>query len=637
MNWKEFLSGFDTGSEKSYRILAGIILLVATVLRLSNLDFSYSNDELSALVRVQYNSFSDLVDKGFFVDGHPGGIQVFLYYWVKLFGMNEWMVRLPFALAGLLAVYFSIKVFGRWFSPTTGLLTGAFLAFLEFPLLYSQIARPYGAGLLFSMMMAWYWTRLLFDEKPKISIAVAFSLSTAACMYNHYFSFLLALIIGFTGLFYLKRDRILHYLGAGFTAALIFSPHIYITLNHLSIGGVGLWLAKPGNFWLADHIWYIFNESLIIAVIVLTIAVTAIIFARKSILSQKFHLHSLIFFLAPFLIGFIYSREVNPVLQHSALIFSFPFLIGLLFSFAGKIPSKWAGLIVIVVLFAGTTQTILGNRYFKKQHFGEFRGIAQTIDQWNRKFGENNITRAISVNNLWYINFYLDQCVGGRTTFAQYDNRGSDQLDSLAHILDTCQTKYFLYAWTKPIPIEINDIIKARYPCIAKFVSYEGLAEAKLYSKTSDQCVDAGTDTLFRIISESVKPEIPATPAIIVMDSLEFSPGFDGTVASLMQGKSGNLIATAEIFAEQTDNGALLAASFQDTDGETIQWMGARANLYCKPGQWSIIRQTIPIPDPKLLQNRFKVYFWNPAKSKIRIRNFSLIVEPQVQHELIPE
>ena len=634
MNLKEIFSGFDTSNEKSYRKLTGIILLVAAVLRLSNLDFSYSNDELSALFRVQYHTFSDLVDKGFFVDGHPGGIQVFLYYWVKLFGMKEWIVRLPFALAGVLAVYFAIKVFSRWFGSSTGLLTGAFLAFLEFPLLYSQIARPYGSGLLFSMMMAWYWTRLLFDEKPKASMAIAFSFSAAACMYNHYFSFLLALIIGITGVFYLKRDRILHYLGAGLAAALIFSPHIYITLNHLSIGGVGLWLAKPDKLWLAGHIWYLFDQSVIIALIVSFIVISSLFFARKSLSLNRFHLFSLIFFFVPFLIGFFYSRLENPVLQHSVLIFSFPFLIALLFSFAGKIPSKWAGFIVMVVLFAGTTQTILGNRYYKKQHFGEFRGIAQTIDQWNRKFGENNITRAISVNNPWYINFYLDQCEGGRTTFAQHDNRGGDQLDSLARILDTCQTKYFLYAWTKPIPIEINDIIKARYPCIAQFVSYEGLAEATLYSKTSEQCVDAGTDTLFRIIGESGKPEISA---ILIMDSLEFSPGYDGSAASLMQGKSGHLVATAEIMAENTENGALLAASFHDTDGETIQWMGARANLYCKPGQWSIIRQTIPIPDQKLLQSRLKVYLWNPAKSKLRIRNFTIIAEPLIKNNLKSE
>ncbi|MBK6966936.1 MAG: glycosyltransferase family 39 protein [Bacteroidales bacterium] len=125
--------------------------------------------------------------------------------------MGEWAVRLPFAIGGVLAVYFAIRVFTRWFGPTTGLLTGAFMAFLEFPLVYSQIARPYGAGLLFSMMMTWFWTRLLFDEKPKSLVAVAYAITASACMYTHYFSFLFALIVRITGAFLPLRKTLPYY------------------------------------------------------------------------------------------------------------------------------------------------------------------------------------------------------------------------------------------------------------------------------------------------------------------------------------------------------------------------------------------------------------------------------------------
>lgn len=624
MNFAKLIRETRSDQQKMFWLLTGFILVVALALRLTGLGFSYSNDELSALVRVRFDSFSELVDKGFYVDGHPGGIQVFLYYWVKLFGMGEWAVRLPFAVGGMLAVYFAIRVFTRWFGQTAGLLTGAFLAFLEFPLLYSQIARPYGAGLLFSMMMVWYWTRLLADEKPKTGVAIAYTLSAAACMYTHYFSFLFALIVGITGLFYLNRKILPYYIGAGLAAALLFTPHIYITLNHLSIGGVGLWLAKPENGWLLTHIWYIFNESVWIVVIAGSIFLSSIFFARKGLRLTRFHFFSFLFFLVPFLTGFFYSRMVNPVLQHSVLIFSFPFLIALLFSFADKLPSRRAWFVILLILSAGTIQTISGNRYYSKQHFGEFRGIAKAIGQWNHQFGEQNITRATSVNNPWYLDFYFDQTEGGRTTFSQVDNRGGLQLDSLARILDTCTTPYFIYAWTKQVPFEINDMVLARFPCVAGHIDFGGLSEVTLYSKNPLNCINEKPDTLNKVV---------LTPEIFRIDSLEFSPGYYGPTPALLNDslneQGANLVASIEVFSDTVENGAILVVSFEDENGETIQWQGARADLFCRPGFWSKVRLTVPMKY-ELLRSNTKVYFWNPKKNRLRIKNLVITLEKPI-------
>ncbi|MBK6346882.1 MAG: glycosyltransferase family 39 protein [Bacteroidales bacterium] len=620
---KDLLSGFEPGNKKYFRLLSAIILLVAAILRLTELGFSYSNDELSALARVRFDTFSDLVDHGFYVDGHPGGIQVFLYYWVKLFGMGEWAVRLPFALGGVFAVYFIIRLFTRWFGEITGLLTGAYVAFLEFPLLYSQIARPYGAGLLFSMMMTWYWTRLLFDEKPRKLYAAAFSLSAAACMYTHYFSFLLALIIGITGLFFLKRDRILYYILAGTGAALMFAPHIYITLNHLSIGGVGLWLTKPGNGWLWGHLSYLFNDSVALLLLTAVIMIFSLWFGRKALKLNKFHLFSLLFFILPFLTGFFYSRVVNPVLQHSVLIFSFPFLVALLFSFAGNFPARFSGALVLLVLLLGTAQTIIGKRYYSKQHFGEFRGIALAIDKWNSQYGDSNITRAISINNPWYLDFYLDQTEGGRTTFGQYDNRGGLQLDSLAMLLDSCKTSYFIYAWTKPVPDETDDIVRARFPCICEKADFGGLATATLYSR-GNTCIMPKADTLFKAV---FGPENQAVAGICTMDSHEYSKGFDGRLSEIIKDQSGNLTASVEAFSDSVIEGAVLVVSFHDESGETIHWLGAPARLFVSRGKWCNVRLTVTLPETITPDSRLKMFFWNPKQERLKIRNLSFTSE----------
>jgi len=43
-------------------------------------------------------------------------------------------------------------------------LSAATLCVLEFPLLYSQIARPYSAGLLFTLLAAYFWSAIFIDK-----------------------------------------------------------------------------------------------------------------------------------------------------------------------------------------------------------------------------------------------------------------------------------------------------------------------------------------------------------------------------------------------------------------------------------------------------------------------------------------
>lgn len=626
---KPFTSSAHHDFGRSYHIWTVIIVLLGLLLRVYNLGFSYSNDELSALSRVRFDSFADLVRNGFYVDGHPGGIQVFLYYWVRVFGMGEWAVRIPFALVSALGIWFTIKVFSRWFGPPAGLLSGAFAAFLVFPVLYGQIARPYGPGLTFCMMMVWYWTRLLFDEKPDLKISFPFALSAAACMYTHYFSFLLALVVGLTGLFQLKKDRVWHYLGAGLLAALLFSPHIYITLNHLSIGGVGLWLAKPGPLWPIEHLFYIFNESFIIVGLVLAIMLIQILTYQKTPGLLRFRIISLIFFLLPMLTGFFYSREINPVLQHSVLLFSFPFLLGFLVSFSANIPLKWFHYLLAFVLLAGTVHTVLIKKYYKQQHFGEFRGVAESIEKWNKKYGAENITHAVNVNNPWYIQFYMSEAQQQKTTFAQNDNRGEADLDSLKLILDHAETPYFLYAWTKPVPFEVRDMILARYPCIKEEFDFDGLSAASLFAKNlQSECLNALSDTLYFL-------NLHANQDISVGDSAvmpEYFPGFEGKLSELVSEKftSLNLVAFTSITANDGLTGGLLVVSFQDEKNEISYWSAAKFDLFTTTGQQRVVRLSIPVADKKLFHHRMKLYVWNPKLNLIMPEYLLLVNEPAV-------
>ncbi len=86
------------------------------------------HDEFSALFRTQYDSFCDLVRLGVVQnDSHPAGVQVFLYYWVKLVGFNAFWIKLPFVLMGSASIYFIYRIAKQWFGSLSALLSAAFV------------------------------------------------------------------------------------------------------------------------------------------------------------------------------------------------------------------------------------------------------------------------------------------------------------------------------------------------------------------------------------------------------------------------------------------------------------------------------------------------------------------------------
>ena len=134
-------------------IILLFILLLGTVLRIYRLqDIPFTHDEFSALFRTRFDNFADLISQGVKNDGHPAGIQVFMYYWVRLFGEGEVAVKIPFIISGILSIYLIYRLGKEWFNPLVGLISGAFVSCLEYTIMYSQIARPYISGLMLVLM-----------------------------------------------------------------------------------------------------------------------------------------------------------------------------------------------------------------------------------------------------------------------------------------------------------------------------------------------------------------------------------------------------------------------------------------------------------------------------------------------------
>jgi len=371
---------------------AGLVILVVVVaggLRFYDLfALPLTNDETSALMRLNAKSVSELLGTVVWKDGHPMLVQVFLWYWTKWFGTAVWVVKLPFLLCGLGSVILMVRIGIRLGAAWAGLLAAAMLATLQFPLMYSEIARPYAPGLLLSLWAFYVWLRWLdvcktevaginLWAKPLILLSIAGYLGAS----NHYFNGLILALLFVSGLVILPRNRWIRYLWPWLLGAALYLHQIGIFLHHLQVGNPG-WLQAPTLKSLFKHFMYCFGYSLwpihlwLIGVLLgelmrkrkikwlgfgKTLAGLKVISSGAddgSDLSEKHQKRATnrviwLLYLAPLLIAYLYSVYRAPVFQDSVLLFSFGFgLLGFALWVDRRVMSLRlkAGLVILTLL-----------------------------------------------------------------------------------------------------------------------------------------------------------------------------------------------------------------------------------------------------------------------------------------------
>lgn len=437
-----------------------IILIVAAVSRFYGFsDFSFSNDELSALARLNYDSFYDLIMEAVRIDGHPPAAQVLLWYMTRWFGNSVFVVRFPFILAGMASVYFVFKLAKEWISTTVGLLVAAFFATLAFPILYSRLARPYALGMLFVSMASFFWIRIV-KKKEKPSDFIWLALSLAMCGFSHYFAALVGAILSVSGIVLVGRKRLVKYCLSLLGGFALFAPYIPIFLYQLNTGGVGQWLGPPENDWLWNHIDYAFNNSSLIQIAALIVGVRGFTLYNQRI-NMVNHVLPFVLFLLPFLVGFFYSRWVNPVLQNSTLVFSFPFF--LIFFFSGwkdhKPTQNLTAVYAIVILVL--MDTVISNRFYKTNHFGVFKEVAEHVSNWNEQVEEDALLIG-DYNAPFYIHYYLDEI--DSIEFDQYRTTDENGLRNLKTEIINSDHQNAIYSWsTVNQAPEVEEVIREKY------------------------------------------------------------------------------------------------------------------------------------------------------------------------------
>ena len=633
--------------KRSIRIFQGenlivlFILLVAAILRFYKLnEIPFWFDELSALNRTAYDSFSELLSKGIYNDGHPAGIQVFLYYLTHVFGYSQIVVKLPFLLAGLVSVWLVYIVAKKWFNATTGLLSAAFIASIQYTVMYSQIARPYASGLFFILLFVYFWTQVVIENKKKLISWIGFAVSAALCAYDHYFSMFLAIIIAGTGLILIKSPFRKKYLLFCGVAILLFLPHISLSVHQFSLGGLN-WLTAPDSSFFTLFGGFIFHHSYWLIFSFLFLTVFGLFLSWKNKLHTNYNFLrwvGIVWFLLPLLVGYGYSITQKPVLQISVLIFSLPFLFVTAFSFFPALKTKWNTLLVILI-FGVTIPTLVFSRKYYQFFFNQgYDGIAK-----NQIAILDSLKQPVSLLINGYEPFFLQYyslkyhheipC-----DIYSFDNFNNEKFDLF---LKKLKTNYVAIAHLGVMPLQFFDLAQNEFPYFVKKASglgYEWYVFSKIPQKVRSPIFNEVMNPFDKQVPRwswnmsniGSSPTDTNNICYQYNASDEWGPAFKSSLFELSCKRHEIIHVSADIFSFDPDFKGTLVISMYDSKDSSFYWSGAvQSDFPGASGQWKKINLTIRLSDVIMPNDSifFQTYFWNQSKSNMFIDNFNIKVE----------
>ncbi len=576
-----------------------IILAILTVAALAvryffSLDFSLSNDELSAVNRLNYSNLSDLIEKGIKPDGHPAGVQILLWYFTKWFGNTPNVARLPFIILSSLAPLFAFLAFRKNLGKNLALTFSAILVFAEFPVLYGIIARPYGIGLTIILFAALSWHRLLFEEtekKRQILWLILLSISWSLAAITHYFAGLTAAVMALTGLLFLTKTNRTNYIISIFGAVILFLPHLLITLHQLGHKGVGSWLAKPDNSWIIDHFFYVFNG--IPSVIILLIITTILLIINKLDLRKnnlKLSLAYFLWFLLPFLTGFIYSIKVDAVLQNSVLIFSSFFILASILNL-----SKNKNPLISNAFFVLISLVFVIDLYFYKplkpqNHFSDFQRVAMTLKNYQKDY--SGIIHISHISHPNYLKYYQPDL----EPFHPLNTyQTTEQLCQLGDFCSLMESDYISFSnmqkGSSPLAL---DILRSRFGQPIDKKEFGRLTEVFLFknSKKAIQIDSSSIQITNNEFSENLDKEI-------------LTPEFDSVA----------IIFDYQFVGISTN--AHLVVTTEDFNNNTTSWQSAPLNCFAFNGEIKNVNPKIKFLLPKGTV-LIRTYLWNPDKRTLQ-------------------
>lgn len=227
-----------------------IILVFGLILRLINLNQSLWLDEAINIVAAKSFSLSALITQYARADFHPPGWFIILWFWGKLFGYSEVVMRLPSVFFGVLTIYVTYLIGKKLISRNLGLVAALLISINPLHIYYSQEARMYSLACLAVAANILFLIKMVKRERVNFAFFIFSNILVLASDYVAYFIFPAEFIFL---ILFKKGEFIKKWSIALATSLILFSWWIPVFLSQLDVGAAALtnlpvWKFIQGTF-----------------------------------------------------------------------------------------------------------------------------------------------------------------------------------------------------------------------------------------------------------------------------------------------------------------------------------------------------------------------------------------------------
>ncbi|CAN5539760.1 N/A [soil metagenome] len=235
-------------------VAVGLLLLIATALRLYDIggpsiwwDEGFSHRWATLPVaQVMHETQNE--------DYNPPLYYLTLNGWVRFFGDSVTSMRMPSAIASVIAVWLTYVIGCRLTSRGTALCAAAGMTFASFQIVYAHQARCYGLLLMFTLASIYFFLRILAERK--FILSACYVLSTAAMLYLHvYGAFFLAMECAVVLAVWISRSptklTIKRAIAVQAVLLAMLVPWFMFALSRAKAADGSFWLERPSVRYIA--------------------------------------------------------------------------------------------------------------------------------------------------------------------------------------------------------------------------------------------------------------------------------------------------------------------------------------------------------------------------------------------------
>ena len=349
--------------KKNYILLSllGINILFKTICLSSQ---PISHDEPFTIYHAQFD-FLNIIHylKNY---NNPPLFELVLHFWINVFGISPFAVRLLPMLFSSLSVIYIYKIGKLLYNQRIALVSSLLFTCSTFQIYYAHDCRVYSLFLLLTLISFFFFFKLIKDDTLTTVHLICFILTNVLLIYAHYFGFIVWFLqIGITLGWFLKSKQIFKTVLISFIISLLlYAPQLILVISHfLDSAKNGTWLKSPNGLEsIYNMLWSFCNAPVVTVLMIILLVVTLIkyIITRKKIEVNIYTKFILVWFIIPFIAMFLISYKV-PMFLDRYLIFitpAFYILIALSLNFLFTSQKIYHTLSVIVIILFAITTTV---------------------------------------------------------------------------------------------------------------------------------------------------------------------------------------------------------------------------------------------------------------------------------------